>query len=216
MHGIAARTFTAVDAEGLSVSTIFRHPQLDRVHGAESQGERASGAGTTFHHEIEQGLIDGVSARANMTVIAVVGDGMAARRASRPASLPRSKRRHQRRNCAGSSSNISCVVAGDDAAEAARRCMPLSAVELAAGGRRSGTRRGAAQFGRVGRALADRSRRAAAATSASSDYSIDPVTSSTRAASAGAGCSIWRARRIEGDCWPRSAASRRQHLKRCR
>ena len=42
------------------------------------------------------------------------------------------------------------------------------------------------------------------------------ATSSMRAASAGAGCSTWRRRKIAGGCWPRSAASRPRRRTRCR
>jgi aspartate kinase len=65
VHGIAARTFTAVDAEGLSVSTIFQASSESSIGFTVPSRRRSSVGGLrqTFRHEIEQGLIDGVSAR---------------------------------------------------------------------------------------------------------------------------------------------------------
>ncbi|MDP2389906.1 MAG: aspartate kinase, partial [Acidobacteriota bacterium] len=80
VHGIAARTFAAVDAEGLSVSTIFQASSESSIGFTipESQAERAvRRLRQAFRHELEQGLIDGVSARPHMSVVAVVGEGMA-------------------------------------------------------------------------------------------------------------------------------------------
>ena len=68
VHGIAARTFAAVDAERLSVSTIFQASSESSigftragVGGGPCGARRCSHA---FRHEIARGLIDGVSAGA--------------------------------------------------------------------------------------------------------------------------------------------------------
>src|SRR4029453_6874391 len=141
VHGIAARTFTAVDAEGLSVSTIFQASSESSIGFTvpESQGERAvRRLRQTFRHEIEQGLIDGVSARANMTVIAVVGDGMAGTPgiSARVFAALESGGINVVAIAQGSSErNISCVVAGDDAAEAARRVHAAFQLSKIGGGR---------------------------------------------------------------------------------
>ena len=164
VHGIAARTFTAVDAEGLSVSTIFQASSESSIGFTvpESQGERAvRRLRQTFRHEIEQGLIDGVSARPNMTVIAVVGDGMAGTPgiSARVFAALESGGINVVAIAQGSSErNISCVVAGEDAAEAARRVHAAFQLSKIGGGRppvRPHTDVVLLGFGRVGRALAD-------------------------------------------------------------
>ena len=164
VHGIAARTFTAVDAEGLSVSTIFQASSESSIGFTvpESQGERAvRRLRQTFRHEIEQGLIDGVSARAHMTVIAVVGDGMAGTPgiSARVCAALESGGINVVAIAQGSSErNISCVVAGEDAAEAARRVHAAFQLSKIGGGRppaRPHTDVVLLGFGRVGRALAD-------------------------------------------------------------
>src|SRR4029450_5812540 len=79
VHGIAARTFAAVDAQRLSVSTIFQGSSESSIGFTlpEAEAPRAvRRIGAAFTHEIAQGLIDGVSARTGVSVIAVVGDGM--------------------------------------------------------------------------------------------------------------------------------------------
>jgi aspartokinase len=79
VHGIAARTFSAVDAERLSVSTIFQASSESSIGFTvpESEAARAVRAvGGAFQGELATGLIDNVSARPGMAVIAVVGDGM--------------------------------------------------------------------------------------------------------------------------------------------
>ena len=79
VHGIAARTFTAVDAAGLSVSTIFQASSESSIGFTvpEDQAERAvAGVRQGLRHELTHGLIDGVTARTRMAVIAVVGEGM--------------------------------------------------------------------------------------------------------------------------------------------
>jgi len=80
VHGIAARTFAAVDAERLSVSTIFQASSESSIGFTvpASEADRAvRGVSHAFRHEIDTGLIDGVSVRRGVSVIAVVGEGMA-------------------------------------------------------------------------------------------------------------------------------------------
>ncbi len=79
VHGIAARAFAAVDAEQLSVSTIFQASSESSIGFTlpAADAERAvARLRRAFSVEIAQGLIDGVSARAPVAVIAVVGEGM--------------------------------------------------------------------------------------------------------------------------------------------
>jgi len=78
--GIAARTFTAIHEAGLSVSTIFQSssessigftvPGTEAAHAVEAL-EKA------FTMELTAGLVDAVSSRGGLAVIAVVGRGMA-------------------------------------------------------------------------------------------------------------------------------------------
>src|SRR5690606_29069005 len=79
VHGIAARTFAAVDAELLSVSTIFQASSESSI-GFTLSGMQAARAvkaiERAFRDELSRGLIDSVTARPDMSVIAVVGDGM--------------------------------------------------------------------------------------------------------------------------------------------
>ena len=80
VHGIAARTFAAVDAERLSVSTIFQASSESSIGFTLPEGEAERGVGAVrnaFRQELATGLIDNVSARPGMAVVAVVGDGMA-------------------------------------------------------------------------------------------------------------------------------------------
>jgi aspartokinase/homoserine dehydrogenase 1 len=79
VHGIAARTFSAVDAERLSVSTIFQASSESSIGFTVPEAEAARAVravGGAFQGELATGLIDNVSARPGMAVIAVVGDGM--------------------------------------------------------------------------------------------------------------------------------------------
>ena len=164
VHGIAARTFAAIDAERLSVSTIFQGSSESSI-GFTVPTEEADRAVRSVRkalaHEIAAGLIDGVHARGDMAVMAVVGDGMAG--------TPGISGRVFTALAAGginvvaiaqgsSERNISFVVASSAAAEAARRVH--EAFQLAKIG--GGTVRSLPStdvvllgFGRVGRALAD-------------------------------------------------------------
>jgi len=79
VHGIAARTFAAVDAERLSVSTIFQGSSENSIGFTvpAAEAERAvARISAAFAQEIATGLIDAVTARPGVSVLAVVGDGM--------------------------------------------------------------------------------------------------------------------------------------------
>lgn len=164
VHGIAARTFTAVDAEGLSVSTIFQASSESSIGFTipESQADRAvRRLRQAFRHELEQGLIDGVTATPHMSVVAVVGEGMVGTPgiSARVFAALESGGINVVAIAQGSSErNISFVVASSHAPEAARRVH--AAFQLAKiGGGRPLTRRHTdvvlLGFGRVGRALSD-------------------------------------------------------------
>src|SRR5437899_2880493 len=78
--GIAARTFGALHGEGLSVSTIFQASSENSIGFTlpEAEATRAVAAlRRGFAEEISTGLIDGVTARPGVGVVAVVGEGMA-------------------------------------------------------------------------------------------------------------------------------------------
>src|SRR5207249_3864329 len=78
--GIAARTFGAIHGEGISVSTIFQASSENSIGFtlSEEDAPRAVEALLrVFKDEIASGLIDGVTARPGVGVVAVVGDGMA-------------------------------------------------------------------------------------------------------------------------------------------
>ena len=80
VHGIAARTFAAVDAERLSVSTIFQGSSESSIGftvPSEESDRAVRAVRKALALEIASGLIDGVQARSDMAVMAVVGDGMA-------------------------------------------------------------------------------------------------------------------------------------------
>jgi aspartokinase/homoserine dehydrogenase 1 len=164
VHGIAARTFAAVDAERLSVSTIFQGSSESSIGFTvpESEADRAvSSVSRAFRHEIETGLIDGVSARKGMAVIAVVGEGMAGTPgiAARVFSALESGGLNVVAIAQGSSErNISFVVVAKEAPEAARRVHAAFQLSKIGGGRAKAGRRTDVVllgFGRVGRALAD-------------------------------------------------------------
>jgi aspartokinase/homoserine dehydrogenase 1 len=129
VHGIAARTFTSVSAEGLSVSTIFQASSESSI-GFTVPEEQADRAVACLRHglrdEMAHGWVDGVTARRHMSVIAVVGDGMVARhgiihraRGGRINVVAIAQKSSER--------NISFVVAADQAPEAARRARGISA-----------------------------------------------------------------------------------------
>jgi aspartokinase/homoserine dehydrogenase 1 len=161
--GMAARTFAAVHAEGLSVSTIFQSSSESSIGftlpGAES--DRAVAAlERAFRDEIHAGLVDGVSARRDVAVIAVVGRGMPGTPgvAARVFSALASGRVNVIAIAQGSSElNISFVVEEGQAAEAVRRVHAAFQLSKIGGGHPPDRRRTDVVllgFGRVGRALA--------------------------------------------------------------
>ncbi len=164
VHGIAARTFAAVDAAGLSVSTIFQASSESSIGFTvpEDQADRAVvGVRQGFRHELEQGLIDGVTARTRLAVIAVVGDGMAGTPgiSARVFTALEAGGINVVAIAQGSSErNISFVVSAADAPEAARRVHAAFQLSKIGGGRpvsKPHTDVVLLGFGRVGRALSD-------------------------------------------------------------
>lgn len=162
--GIAARTFHAVHAEGLSVSTIFQASSESSIGFTlpESEAPRAvSALRRAFQDELASGLVDNVSARLGVAVMAVVGNGMAGTPGI--ASRVFTALAHSGVNVVaiaqGSSElNISLVVEGKDAAEAARRVHAAFQLSKIGGGQTPGETRTDVVllgFGKVGRALAD-------------------------------------------------------------
>jgi aspartokinase/homoserine dehydrogenase 1 len=164
VHGIAARTFSAVESERLSVSTIFQASSESSIGFTlpEAEAERAVRAiRRAFGHEIATGLIDHVTAKPGMAVLAVVGDGMAGTPgiAARVFSALASAHINVVAIAQGSSErNISFAVKGTDAAEAARVVHAAFQLSKIGGGRPEAPSRSDVVllgFGRVGRALAD-------------------------------------------------------------
>jgi aspartokinase/homoserine dehydrogenase 1 len=162
--GIAARTFAAMHAARLSVSTIFQSSSESSIGFTlqDLEAERAVRAlGAAFREEIAAGLIDGVSARRSMAVIAVVGRGMAGTPgiAARVFSALAAHRINVIAIAQGSSElNISFVVAEEQAAEAARAVHAAFQLSKIGGGRtldRPRTDVVLLGFGRVGRTLAE-------------------------------------------------------------
>ncbi len=164
VHGIAARTFAAVDAERLSVSTIFQASSENSIGFTvpSSEADRAvRSVSHAFRHEIETGLIDGVSVRRGVSVIAVVGEGMAGTPgiAARVFTALEGGGINIVAIAQGSSErNISFVVASEQATEAARRVHAAFQLSKIGGGRARAvphTDVVLLGFGRVGRALSD-------------------------------------------------------------
>ena len=164
VHGIAARTFGAIESQQLSVSTIFQASSESSIGFtlAESEAPRAVAAlRHAFRDELASGLIDNVAARDGMAVIAVVGDGMVGSPgiAARVFSALSSGGINVVAIAQGSSErNISFAVTADQAAEAARRVHAAFQLSKIGGGRPPAAPRTDVVFlgfGRVGRALAD-------------------------------------------------------------
>ena len=162
--GIAARTFHAVHAEGLSVSTIFQASSESSIGFtlAESEAARAVAAlKKAFKEELAAGLVDSVSARPDVAVMAVVGNGMAGTPgiASRVFGALASGGVNVIAIAQGSSElNISLVVSTQDAPEAARRVHDAFQLSKIGGGHPPSTPSTDVVllgFGKVGRALAD-------------------------------------------------------------
>src|SRR5687767_7643620 len=162
--GIAARTFTSVSAEGLSVSTIFQASSESSIGFTvpEDQANRAVAClRQGLKDEIAHGWIDGVTARKRMAVIAVVGDGMVGTPgiSARVFTALEAGGINVVAIAQGSSErNISFVVAAEQAPEAARRVHAAFQLSKIGGGRPvAATHKDIVLlgFGRVGRALAD-------------------------------------------------------------
>jgi aspartokinase/homoserine dehydrogenase 1 len=164
VHGIAARTFSAVDAERLSVSTIFQASSESSIGFTVPEGEADRAVRAirgAFADELSSGLVDNVTARPGMAVVAVVGDGMvgtpgiAARVFTSLATAGISVVAIAQ---GSSERNISFVVAESDVADAARRVHTAFQLSKIGGGRPLAKPRTDVVllgFGRVGRALAD-------------------------------------------------------------
>jgi bifunctional aspartokinase / homoserine dehydrogenase 1 len=162
--GIAARTFAAVHAEGLSVSTIFQASSESSIGFtlADAEAKRAVTAlHRAFKEELQTGLIDGVGSRSGLAVMAVVGNGMAGTPgiAARVFTALAVGGVNVIAIAQGSSElNISFVVSEAQAAEAARRVHGAFQLSKIGGGRTPEPERTDVVFlgfGRVGRALAD-------------------------------------------------------------
>ncbi len=164
VHGVAARTFAAVDRQRLSVSTIFQASSENSIGFTVPETEADRGVTAVrqaFKEELSTGLVDSVTSRRGIAVVAVVGDGMVG--------TPGISARVFGALAAGginvvaiaqgsSERNISCAVAEADAAEAARRIHAAFQLSKIGGGRppaEPNTDVVLLGFGRVGRALAD-------------------------------------------------------------
>ncbi len=164
VHGIAARTFAAVESERLSVSTIFQASSESSIGFTVPESEADRGVRAVrhaFREELASGLIDNVTARPGMAVVAVVGDGMAGSPgvAARVFTALAAGRINVVAIAQGSSErNISFAVNAADAPEAARRVHSAFQLSKIGGGRPESAPRTDVVllgFGRVGRALAD-------------------------------------------------------------
>ena len=164
VHGIAARTFGAVESEQLSVSTIFQASSESSIGFTLPEGEADRAVNSiraAFREELASGIIDNVSARRGMAVLAVVGDGMAGAPgiAARVFSALAAAHINVVAIAQGSSErNISFAVDANDAAEAARVVHAAFKLSKIGGGRPEAvptTDVVLLGFGRVGRALAD-------------------------------------------------------------
>ena len=162
--GIAARTFGAVQKERLSVSTIFQASSESSIGFTLEAGEAARAVHAlrrAFKEELAAGLIDSVSSRDGMAVIAVVGEGMAGTPgiAARLFTALAEGGVNVIAVAQGSSErNISFVVASKDVAEAQGRVHAAFQLAKIGGGRRpEAPHRDVVLlgFGRVGRKLAD-------------------------------------------------------------
>jgi len=164
VHGVAARTFAAVDAQRLSVSTIFQASSESSIGFTipETEADRGvAGVRAAFKEELATGLVDGVTARPGIAVIAVVGEGMVGTPgiSARVFTALATGGINVVAIAQGSSErNISLAVAESDAAEAARRIHAAFQLSKIGGGRPVSSPRTDVVllgFGRVGRALAD-------------------------------------------------------------
>jgi aspartokinase/homoserine dehydrogenase 1 len=161
--GIAARTFEAVHGERLSVSTIFQGSSESSIGFTLPEADSARAVAAlrhAFREELAAGLVDTVSRRSGLAVIAVVGDGMAGTPgiAARVFGALAQASINVIAIAQGSSErNISFVVTAEDAPEAARRVHAAFQLAKIGGGRPPApptTDVVLLGFGRVGRALA--------------------------------------------------------------
>jgi len=165
VHGVAARTFAAVDAERLSVSTIFQASSESSIGFTIPESEAGRGVRAVqeaFRTELSSGIVDAVTARKGIAVVAVVGDGMAGAPgiAARVFSALAAGSINVVAIAQGSSErNISFAVTEEQAAEAARRVHAAFQLSKIGGGRTPAVTPSTdvvlLGFGRVGRALAD-------------------------------------------------------------
>ncbi|MCG6923010.1 MAG: aspartate kinase [Acidobacteria bacterium] len=162
--GMAARTFSAIHDKGLSVSTIFQSSSESSIGFTVPAGEAEQAVDaleTAFAMELTAGLVDSVTSRGGLAVIAVVGRGMAGTPgiAARVFSALAAHGINVIAIAQGSSElNISFVVEEDAAAGAARAIHSAFQLAKIGGGRppdRPRTDVVLLGFGRVGRALAD-------------------------------------------------------------
>ncbi len=162
--GIAARTFAAVQAAGLSVSTIFQASSESSIGFTlpESDAHAARAAlRAAFREELSRGLIDDIGRRSGVAVVAVVGNGMVGTRgiAARLFSALAAGGVNVVAIAQGSSErNISFVVEADDVPEAERRVHAAFQLSKIGGGRVTpwgGTDVVLMGFGNVGQALAE-------------------------------------------------------------
>src|SRR5262249_55782532 len=141
VHGIAARTFGALQSERVSVSTIFQASSESSIGFTLPEAEAARAVQSVrnaFRDELASGLVDDVAARKGMAVVAVVGDGMAGTPgiAARVFSALAAGRINVVAIAQGSSErNISFVVTAADAPEAARRVHAAFQLAKIGGGR---------------------------------------------------------------------------------
>ena len=164
VHGIAARTFAAVDRERLSVSTIFQASSESSIGFTVPEAEAWRGVRAVreaFKEELANRVIDDVTARPGIAVVAVVGDGMAGSPgiAARVFSALAARNVNVVAIAQGSSErNISFAVTEEQAAEATRAVHAAFQLSKIGGGRAPHAPRSDVVFlgfGRVGRALAD-------------------------------------------------------------
>jgi aspartokinase/homoserine dehydrogenase 1 len=162
--GIAARTFAAVESERLSVSTIFQASSESSIGFTIPQSDADRAVRTlrrAFREELQNGLIDSVTASPGKAVVAVVGDGMAGSPgiSARVFTALASGRINVVAIAQGSSErNISFVVEMQDAPEAARRVHSAFQLSKIGGGEPLSAPRTDVillGFGRVGRELAE-------------------------------------------------------------
>lgn len=162
--GIAARTFAAVQAEGLSVSTIFQASSESSIGFTLPEGDAVRAVEAlrrAFREELQAGLVDSVGWRGGLAVMAVVGEGMAGTPgiAARVFGALSAGGLNVIAIAQGSSErNISLVVGREQAGEAARRIHEAFQLAKIGGGRAEAedwTDVVLLGFGQVGRALAD-------------------------------------------------------------